>query len=279
MAYLLKYNGKSLDFGDYIYVVNWEGAGFDDVISTTPLIGDGSHVDGSRHSERQIIIRVRVFNEPQKQLIYSIFEGRKNGTLQYLPELDKSQAKEIDCIVKSIIPLASAYPMDLQVILLCPYPFWRALSQTSEIISGTVGMLEFPLELPKEKALEFGKVKSGKAIVFNYSGLVPTGFSAVVFAYEAISKIKLYSHYTQEYLEIKGDYPVNSEFVICTETGKRKIWHRYGSQEEYTDISGDVVWGSTFFSIVPGSNRINVDVDGGAYADTSIEFTIKYGGV
>lgn len=280
MAYLLKYNGKSLDFGNYIYVVNWEGAGFDDVISTTPLIGDGSHVDGSRHPERQIIIRVRVFNEPQKQLIYSIFEGRKNGTLQYLPECDESQAKEIDCRVSSIIPLASAYPMDLQVILLCPYPFWRALSQTSEIISGTVGMLEFPLELPKEKSLEFGKVISGEAVIFRYDGSISTGFNAVINSYSAVTRLKIYNFHTREFVEIRGNYSAKSEFVICSETGKRKILMRTGTESEYTDISGDIVWGSTFFDIVPGVNRLNVEVDTAVdMVESKIDFTIKYGGV
>ena len=278
MAYLLKYNGKTLDIGNYIYVVNWEGAGFDDIISTTPLIGDGSIVGNTRHAERQIIIRVRVFNEEQKQLVYSIFTARKDGTLQYLPECKEKQAKEIDCIVKSIVPLASAFPLDMQVVLLCPYPFWRALSETSEIINGTTAMLEFPLELPKEKTLEFGKVKSGNSVAFAYSGLVPTGFNAVIYTYERATTVKITNHYTGEYLEIKGNYPAHSEFVMCTETGKRRIWHRYEEQEEFEDISQDVVWGSTYFNIVPGSNRIDVDVNG-VYANSKIDFTVKYGGV
>lgn len=281
MAYLLIYNNVELDFGSNIYVVNWEGAGFEDIISTVPLIGDGAEVVGKHHAERQIIINIRVFNEKQKQRIYDIFRARNDGnTLTYVPDTGFNDARKIDCIVTSINPLQSAFPTDMQIVLICPYPFWRTTDVVSQLISGSIGMVEFPLELPKEREFEFGRMKLGNSVVFEYKGTIATGFKAYVYAPYAVSDVKIFNSYTKEFLAINGYYPANSEFIFCTETGSKQILHKLKGQAEYEDVTVDVVWGSTFFQIKPGISRIHVVLSEGTEAmNASLDFSLKFGGV
>lgn len=280
MGYLLRYNNIDLDFGNNIYVVNWEGAGFEDIISTVPLIGDGAETIGECHAERQIIINIRVFNEPQKRRIYEIFTGREEGTLTYIPETGEKDARKIDCRVTGVTPSKSAFPVDMQVVLLCTYPFWRAADISTELISGSVGLLEFPVELPKEPTFEFGKYSSSNSTILNYDGTISTGFKAYVYSPYAVSYVKIYNFHTKEFIAIYGNYPANSEFLFSTETGEKQILRRIRGEYEYEDITIDIVWGSTFFMITPGKNRIHVVLSNDTEAmDASIDFSLKYGGV
>ena len=280
MGYLLRYNDVDLDFGSNIYVVNWDGAGFEDIISTVPLIGDGSEVIGEHHAERQIIINIRVFNERQKQRIYEIFTGRENGTLTYVPETGTADARKIDCQVSTVKPLRSAFPTDMQIVLLCSYPFWRAVNTSTELISGSIGMLEFPLELPAEPTFEFGKIKSGNSVIFDYNGTIATGFKAYIYSVDPISTLRIFNFYTKEFIEISGNYPANSDFLVSSETGNRRIYRKLSTEAEYEDITADVVWGSTFFQIKPGQNRLHVIIDSEIEKmNASVDFSMKFGGV
>lgn len=278
MEYLLKYNNTELSFGNNIFVTNWDGAGVSDIISTTSNIGDGSTVNKAKHPERQIIINIRVFNERQKQAVYDIFTTRKNGVLTYYP-YDNGAAKQIDCEVTSVKPNGSAMPTVMQIVLLCTYPFWRSVDKHVALVNGTTNALEFPLEIPYKSTLAFGYIKSGNAAIFDYGGNVATGFTANILTSTAASIIRLTNFYTNEYIEIRGNYDANSEFQICTEDGKQKILHRIAGEAEWEDITIDFAWGSTFFKIAPGTNRIFVDAYGAELSDVTVDFTLKFGGV
>ena len=278
MEYLLKYNDTELSFGNNIFVTNWDGAGVDDIISTTANIGDGSTVNKARHPERQIIINIRVFNERQKQAVYDIFTTRKKGILTYYP-YDDEPAKQIDCKVTSVKPNGSAMPTVMQIVLLCTYPFWRSVDKHVALVNGTTNALEFPLEIPYKSALVFGYIKSGNAAIFDYGGNVATGFTANILTSTAASIIRLTNFYTNEYVEIRGDYDANSEFQICTEDGNQKILHRIAGEATWSDITIDIAWGSTFFKLTPGINRIFINAYGAELSDTTVDFTLKFGGV
>lgn len=278
IKYLLKYNDTELDFGSNIFVTNWEGAGVSDIISTTANIGDGSHVNKTRHGERQIIINIRVFNERQKQAVYDIFTTRKNGVLTYLP-YDNEPAKQIDCQISSVKPNGSAMPTVMQIVLLCAYPFWRSVDKHVALVNGTTGNLQFPIEIPYKSEFVFGYIKQGNAAIFEYGGNVATGFTANILTSTAASIIRLTNFYTNEYVEIRGNYEANSEFQICTEDGNHKILHRISGEAEWKDITIDFAWGSTYFKLTPGINRVFINAFGAELSDVTVDFTLKFGGV
>lgn len=276
MEYLLKYNDTELSFGNNIFVTNWGGSGVSDIISTTSNIGDGSTVNKTRHPERQIIINIRVFNERQKQAVYNIFA--EDGTLTYFP-YDDEPAKQIDCQVTLVKPNRSAMPTVMQIVLLCTYPFWRSVDKHVALVNGTTNALEFPIELPYKSTLAFGYIKSGNAAIFSYDGNVATGFTANILTSTAASIIRLTNFYTNEYVEIRGNYEANSEFQICTEDNNHKILHRISGEAEWEDITINFAWGSTYFKLTPGINRVFINAFGAELSDVTVDFTLKFGGV
>lgn len=278
--YLLRYNDIDLSFNNDFYVANWIGYGFNDNISTTSYsTSDGSHVNGHHSSDRQIIVTLKVFNERQKQAIYRMFMDRQKGTLTYLPDNDESRALQIDCEVKSKQPAQSQFPMNILVTLICPYPHWRSVTENAAIISGEVNKWAFPWLFPSEKTFIFSEVKSGNSVIFDYGGTIATGFKIVINTTQALEYVKITNFYTGEYLLVNYSFPENSEIIISTETGAKHVKWRLANDDEYTDVTNNVVWGSTYFELVPGQNRILLETTNGTSGiEANVSYTVKQGG-
>lgn len=278
--YLLRYNNIDLSFANDFYVAYWIGYGFDNSISTTSYsASDGSHVNGHHSSDRQIIITLKAFNERQKQAIYRMFMDRQKGTLTYLPDNDESRALQIDCEVKSKQPAQSQFPMNILVTLICPYPHWRSVTESSALISGETNKWTFPWLFPSKKTFMFSEIKGGNSAIFDYGGTIATGFKTVINTTQALEYVKITNFYTGEYLLVNYSFPANSKIIISTETNAKHVKWRLANDDEYTDVTNDVVWGSTYFELVSGQNRVLLETSNGTSGiEATVNYTVKQGG-
>ena len=278
--YTLRYNGTDLTFENGFLVVNWLGGGINDTVATTPYgSGDGSYISKYRAEDWQIIINIRVFTEAQKRAVQLLFGQRRSGTLTYVPDNDEDEAKEIDCVLTSAEPNESQFPTVIPVTLLCPYPLWRGKAKRMEQICGTMNMWRFPWKFPSKEDFVFARSKSGNSVVFDYEGTLPTGFVTVIKTKQALTYVKLIDFYTKKQLYIEYAFPEGSEIVIDTQSGSKGAkWRRQGEQE-YTDISDAIEWGSTYLTLESGQNRIQLSTSVGTGGiDAYIEYTEKSGG-
>ena len=279
--YLLRYDDIDLSFENGVYVVNWLGGGVNDTVSTVELQSvDGSFVSKHHAPERQIIINFRAFNEEQKQFLYGLFTTRKYGVLTYVPNKgEDSNAKQIECLPTNVEPSTSAFPMTVTVTLLCPYPLWKSSEITVRQICGELDLWEFDWEIPLDSTFEFSNTKENTTI-FEYQGTIPTGFTVNISLLQATSYLKVVNYYTGEYIHVEMDFPPNSEILVSTETGNKKIMHKLMGDNEYKDITNRLVWGSTYFQIQPGQNRIFMSTANGTVGvNAYINFFTKFGGV
>ena len=213
-------------------------------------------------------------------VLYGLFTMRKYGMLMYMPDREEYfDAKQIKCLPTSVEPSASAFPMTITVTLLCPYPFWESSEITSHQICGELNLWKFDWEIPLDNTFEFSSVKENTA-AFEYQGTISTGFIVDVSLLRATSYLKVINYYTGEYVHVEMDFPPNSEILISTETGNKKIMYKLMGDNEYKDITNRLVWGSTYFQICPGQNRVFVSTaNGTAGIDARINFFTKFGGV
>lgn len=149
-----------------------------------------------------------------------------------------------------------------------------------EQICGTMNMWRFPWKFPSKEDFVFARSKNGNSVVFEYDGTLPTGFVTVIKTKQAISYVKLIDFYTKKQLYIEYAFPEGAEIVIDTQSGaKGAKWRRQGEQE-YTDISERIEWGSTYLTLESGQNRIQLSTSVGTSGiDAYIEYTAKSGGV
>ena len=138
----------------------------------------------------------------------------------------------------------------------------------------------FPWKFPSKEDFVFSRSKSGNSVVFEYDGTLPTGFVTVIKTKQSISYVKLIDFYTRQQLYIDNIFPEGSEIIIDTQSGaKGAKWRKQGEQE-YTDISDAIEWGSTYLTIDSSHNRIQLSTSVGTDGvDAYIEFTEKSGGV
>lgn len=279
--YTLRYNGTDLTYSNGFLVVSWSGGGISDVAATVPYgSGDGAYISQYRAADRQIIINIRVFTEAQKRALQRLFGQRKSGTLTYIPDNDEDEAKEIDCVLISAQPNSSEFPQTIPVTLLCPYPLWRGKAKQVEQICGTVDGWRFPWKFPSKQDFVFARSKSGNSVIFDYRGTLSTGFVTVIKTKQALTYVKLIDFYTKKQLYIEYVFPEGAEIVIDTQSGEKGAkWRRQGEQE-YTDISDYIEWGSTYLTLESGQNRIQLSTSVGTGGiDAYIEYSEKSGGV
>lgn len=279
--YTLRYNGTDLTHSNGFLVVSWSGGGISDVAATVPYgSGDGAYISQYRAADRQIIINIRVFTEAQKRALQRLFGQRKSGTLTYIPDNDEDEAKEIDCVLISAQPNSSEFPQTIPVTLLCPYPLWRGKAKQVEQICGTVDGWRFPWKFPSKQDFVFARSKSGNSVIFDYSGTLSTGFMTVIKTKQALTYVKLIDFYTKKQLYIEYAFPEGAEIVIDTQSGEKGAkWRRQGEQE-YTDISDNIEWGSTYLTLESGQNRIQLSTSVGTGGiDAYIKYSEKSGGV
>lgn len=279
--YTLRYNGTDLTYSNGFLVVNWSGGGINDTVATVPYgSGDGSYINKFRAADRQIIINIRVFTEAQKRAVYLLFAQRRSGTLTYISDNDEDGAKEIDCVLTSAEPNDSKFPTVIPVTLLCPYPLWRGKAKQVEQICGTMTCWRFPWTFPSKQDFVFSRSKSGNSVIFDYGGTLPTGFVTVIKTKQALTYVKLIDFYTKKQLYIEYAFPEGAEIVIDTQSGTKGAKWRRQDEQEHSDISNYIEWGSTYLTLESGRNRIqlstNVGTDG---IDAYIEFHELTGGI
>lgn len=278
--YLLRYNNTDLSFENGFFVVNWNGGGISDVVSTIAYgSGDGSYISNFRANDRQIIINIRVFTEEKKRELQRLFGQRKMGKLTYIPDSDYENAKQIDCVLVSAQPNSSEFPTTIPVTLLCAYPNWRSVDLKSELICGTLNGWKFPWRFPSKKDFLFATTKHGSSVVFDYKGTISTGFKAIITTLKALSYVKIYNFETGEFIKVEYSFPGNSEIVFSTENGNKWVKWKLTTEMEYQDVSDFIVWGSSYFHALSGENRIAIDTDVGTDGISAyIQFSEKSGG-
>lgn len=279
--YTLRYNGTDLTYSNGFLVANWSGGGISDVAATIPYgSGDGAYISQYRAADRQIIINIKVLTEAQKRALQRLFGQRKSGTLTYIPDNDEGEAKEIDCVLTSMQSNSSEFPQTIPVTLLCPYPLWRSKVKQIEQICGDMACWRFPWTFPSKQDFVFARSKSGNSVIFDYSGTLSTGFVTVIKTKQTLSYIKLIDFYKKKQLYIEYAFPEGAEIIIDTQSGSKGAkWRRQGEQE-YTDISERIEWGSTYLEIESGQNRIQLSTSVGTNGiDAYIEFSEKLGGL
>lgn len=149
-----------------------------------------------------------------------------------------------------------------------------------EQICGTMNMWRFPWKFPSKEDFVFSRSKIANSVIFDYNGTLSTGFVTVIKTKQSISYVKLIDFYTRQQLYIGYDFPEGSEIIIDTQSGSKGAKWRKQGEQEYTDISDAIEWGSTYLTINSGHNRIQLSTSVGVNGiDAYIEYTEKSGGV
>ena len=276
--------GKCVDlYSDpNIRLVNTDGIGFSADISTTKIYGyDGSMFQGNSLQQRAVSLIVRY-----KTTYSETAEMAKNRLMKLLGMKDTVKLRYVApnrdvyimCRVEQVNTPPNTQPMNTQISLICPDPYWRESGDNTVVIAGTESLWEFPFEIP-EAGMEFGRINAATIAIVENKGTAESGAIFTIIATSACSNPKIENIDTGEFMKVIVEMERGDILVFTTELGEKTISFTHnGKTQNYFNYR---VSGSTFLQIRPGINHFKYTVDSGDdhAVDILCEFDTKYGGI
>jgi hypothetical protein len=225
--------------------------------------------------------------EATRLLSYKYFPVKQNITLTV--ETDQRKCK-ISGRVESNEPDIFSNEEGCSISILCPDPFFYAISDETHIIYGTEPAFEFPFsnESLTEPLLVFGHIDYRTTILINYNGDADAGLIINIHALENnISGLVIYNYTTKKELKIDDDKLESltgskliqgDDIIINTSLTNRSV--KLLRDGVYTNILNTIVRPYNWFQLSKGDNIFVVASDSDvSYLQFTITNSILYGGV
>lgn len=275
-------NGASADFSKGLvraYTVGGVLPSSKQYFTENALADGGTHIS-DRTESRRIVLVLRLCCNAEKaaEILGRTFSASSVGTLYFR---SKGRSRRISCRTESVSSVIGKNPETAEVTLLCNDPFFTGNEDSIICICGHTALLEFDgWELPENAEFEFSQVKeSSSAYIFN-PGEIPTGCVVRISAERDIPGVRITNTTTGEFISVKKSVPKGKVIIIDTRSSSRGIFLTDPTGDVTEDITANMEWGSSFFSIIPGSNRIFVgDTEGLNGVTVSVFFSERYEGI
>jgi hypothetical protein len=200
----------------------------------------------------------------RRQLL-KIFTPKLQGTFIY-------REKQINCIVEeaSFAVSSNARTPAFFISLLCPSPFFEALSETTADVAKWEEKFSFPLEIV-ETGIEFGSRKQSQFVEIVNEGDVLCGLEIIFKALSDIENPELLQVETGSVTRILTTMTAGQEIHIYTHFANKKVvLINNGVSENAFNL---IDTNSTFFQLQTGVNTLRYDAT--ANID-QLEVEVKY---
>lgn len=262
---------------DYVRLTALTGVSAIADINTQATAGrNGATVGLMSVPQRQIIVEFRIRKgvdaEQAMHDMYRIFSAMSSGTMVFKGRLGSSK---IDYIVKSIEIPPNAEELRGNVVLICPDPFFRAVTDERAPIAGLNSMFQFPYLFPDHGFYIAKRMESLFADVYN-DGEANTGMMIQFIATAQVVNPALINVATNEEARLNFTMAAGDIVRIYTETGEKKI--TLTRDGVTTNIFGNMHYPFTFLQLAQGNNTFKYDADEGAgNMNILVMFSAKFG--
>lgn len=231
-----------------------------DVESEKATDQDGEVYKGSTANKRNIVIDGTVIlpeGKTQAEIreeFFAFFIPREQGTL-YVYE--GAAAKKIEYRLENIEIDTDGIFREFTISLVCLDPKFKALEDESDTIAQTMGLIEWPLELPEE--FEVGRRTDVlMATVVNNSS-VTRGLTLTFMASGEVVNPGMIEVTRQQSLKIITTMHAGDVIIVTTGTGKKRVkLIREGIE---TNINNLWEFGGTWLQVEPGENVFRATAD------------------
>lgn len=217
---------------------------------------DGSVYNSAYVDNRTIIITLAInaFAEINRINLYKYFKAKYPVRLYY-----KNATRDvyIDGYVKSMQIELFNKKQIAQITILCPEPFFNGTSNEIIDFSSVESLFEFPFSI--EEPIEFGSISVQNELNMINNGDVETGFIIYIRARGSVTDPTIYNVDTNEYIKLNISLEPGDEIYINTRKKQKTI--QLTSDGETSNIIGNLVSGSTWFTLAPGDNIFGITAE------------------
>ena len=269
--------GYKLEFGysfpfyldSYSGIHNYDG----NIATIKSAFGIGVSYIGTSVNQRNINL-VIAFKDAsdlvnRKQQIYNIFPLKDFGTLFYYED---DIERKINYYVENVSLVRKTNYIYATVNLLCPSPYFMDSEETIATLQNWDKLFMFPLEIPDGTGIEFGSKNELTSIEIINNSHIPYGMTVTFIANDKVVNPTLTNTKTGEVMKLNYTMKIGEQIIVSTYNNEKKIIH-LDSNNNATNITNSLVFGTKFLQIPNGLNRYVTSADSGS---SNLDCNISY---
>lgn len=242
-------------------------------INTAKVAGlDGSKYNSAKLDERNIVITLKLNGDIEKnRLRLNTYFNTKEWCKFYYK--NSSRDVYIEGYIETTEYDLFTNNETMQISILCPNPYFKAMEMIVDDISKSLGNFVFPFSIQVNEPIPFSIIEIDRVTnVFN-EGESETGLIIDIDIYGNVNKILIRNIDSGEEIVINHSFIENDKVTINTNKGQKAITLQRGVNK--TNIFSSIGRNSKFFQLSRGDNFFSFLADDGA-SDELVDIVFKH---
>lgn len=243
-------------------------------VYTSPIANmGGAKYKNSKVQMRNIVITVRIQGDVETNRLY-LYRVFRSGQWCKIFYKNGSRDVYIEGYCEKIENNPFTMTEEMQISILCPQPYWKAVKTVYYDVSKELGAFTFPFSIDSN-GVEFGIIENDRIVsVFN-SGDVESGIIIRIKASaNGVDNLKIIHENTNQYFTLATTLNEGDEVVIDTYKGEKSVMI---NGESAMNVVGK---GSAWFTLLAGDNTFSYTADSSPESVNIVfEFNEMYEGV
>lgn len=240
-------------------------------INTTTIVGlDGAVYNSAKLETRNIVLTVKINGkvEVNRQNLYDYFRTKEWCKLFYSNE---SRSVYIEGYVDSVECDLFTNAETAQISIICPFPYFRSLTEIMTDISSTLALFTFPFSINIGEPIPISSYDTNRVTNVYNTSESEVGVTVRINFLEPVNSIELRNINTGEDFTLKYSFVAGDIVTINTSKGQKTVsLLRNG---EKINLFSALQRGSTFFQLHTGNNPFAYLADGG---DSNVNVLIMF---
>jgi len=245
-------------------------------INTTTIVGlDGARFNSARLETRNIVLTVKINGdvETNRLNLYSYFRTKEWCQFYYS---NSSRDVSIVGYVESVECGLFSNAETAQISILCPYPYFKALTEIVSDISSTLGLFVFPFSINIGSPIPISSyTENPVANIYNASE-TEVGVTITISFESAATSVMIKNTDTGDTLTLNYAFEAGDVVTINTRKGQKAV--SLLRNADTINIFSALQRGSVFFQLASGLNVFSYQSIGGD-ANIQFRFNTEYRGV
>ena len=242
-------------------------------INTTNIAGlDGARFNSSKLNTKNIVIMLRINGdvETNRQNLYRFFKTKDNCTFYYA---NTNRNVSIDGYVETVECNLFSNSEIMQISILCPFPYFKALEEILVDISNETAAFTFPFSINENEPIPFSDYIDNRITNIVNRSESETGVKITIDVFNSVEEIVIRKVDTGETITLNYSFLAQDRIIIETQRGQKSIILIRTAVK--TNLFSAMKKGSVLFQLTPGSNHFGYSIDDGA-GDADVDINFSY---
>lgn len=239
-------------------------------VSTAGL--DGARYNSSKLKKKNIVITLKINGavEQNRIFLYNYFRTKEWCRFYYSND---TRDVYIDGYVESVEVGIFSKKEKMQISIISPSSYFKALSEIISDISNTLKLFTFPFSINENEPIPFSEYLENRITRIYNDGESETGVVITVTFGDDVNAITIRNTTTGENFELDYAFVVGDVVTINTNKGQKDVYLMRNGVK--INMFPALKRGSVFFQLAAGINTFGYLADGAENKDIRIVFTYR----